>query len=276
MGQHPKFAEQRPDFRLLLSHTPDYFGWAREQKVDLMLAGHNHGGQIVLPVVGPVFAPSRYGVRYASGAFWSEPTLLYVSRGLGGRHPIRLNCPPELTRIVLEPQAGPSRVEQPPAGTAPMGRRLTLVVPSLAFGGAERVVAKMAGYWAARGDAVTVVTLASSSGDTYALDPAVLRVALDLVRESRGPIPAIANNMGRVRKLRGAIAGSSPDAVISFTDRMNVLTLLACQPLKVDTVVSERIDPRDRRSAAPGPGSAVARIRMRGLWSSRRSAYEGR
>jgi len=124
-----------------------------------------------------------------------------------------------------------------------MGRRLTLVVPSLAFGGAERVVAKMAGYWAARGDAVTVVTLASSSGDTYALDPAVTRVALDLVRESRGPIRAIANNMGRVRKLRGAIAGSSPDAVISFTDRMNVLTLLACQPLKVDTVVSERIDP---------------------------------
>lgn len=124
-----------------------------------------------------------------------------------------------------------------------MGRRLTLVVPSLAFGGAEHVVAKMAGYWAARGDAVTVITLAGSSGDTYSLDPAVTRVALDLVRESRGPIRAIANNMGRVRKLRGAIACSSPDAVISFTDRMNVLTLLACQPLKVGTVVSERIDP---------------------------------
>lgn len=119
MGQHPKFAEQRPDFRLLLSHTPDYFSWAREQKVDLMLAGHNHGGQIVLPFVGPVFAPSRYGVRYASGAFWSEPTLLYVSRGLGGRHPVRLNCPPELTRIVLESPATASQVEQPPAGTRP-------------------------------------------------------------------------------------------------------------------------------------------------------------
>ncbi len=93
------------DFRLLLSHTPDHFAWARAHGVDLMLSGHNHGGQIVLPVIGPVFAPSRYGVRYAAGAFWSEPTLLYVSRGLSGRHPLRLNCPPELTRIVLESPA---------------------------------------------------------------------------------------------------------------------------------------------------------------------------
>ena len=73
-----------------------------------MLSGHNHGGQIVLPVIGPVFAPSQYGVRYASGAFWSDPTLLYVSRGLSGRQPVRFNCPPELTRIILESPASRS------------------------------------------------------------------------------------------------------------------------------------------------------------------------
>ena len=81
---------------------------AQARGVDLMLSGHNHGGQIVLPVIGPVFAPSQYGVRYASGAFWSDPTLLYVSRGLSGRQPVRINCPPELTRIILESPASRS------------------------------------------------------------------------------------------------------------------------------------------------------------------------
>ena len=108
MGGHPEFTGDAGDFRLLLSHTPDHFAWARAQGVDLMLSGHNHGGQVVLPLIGPVFAPSRYGVRYAAGAFWSEPTLLYVSRGLSGRHPLRFNCPPELTRIVLESPAARS------------------------------------------------------------------------------------------------------------------------------------------------------------------------
>jgi glycosyltransferase involved in cell wall biosynthesis len=122
-------------------------------------------------------------------------------------------------------------------------RRLTLVVPSLALGGAERVVSKMANHWAASGDVVTVITLSADDEDTYPLAPNVLRIALDMMRESRGPIEAVVNNLERVRHLRAAIAGSVPETVISFTDRMNVLTLLACRPLKVHTVVSERIDP---------------------------------
>jgi glycosyltransferase involved in cell wall biosynthesis len=122
-------------------------------------------------------------------------------------------------------------------------RRLTLVVPSLALGGAERVVSKMANHWAASGNVVTVITLSADDEDTYPLAPKVLRIALDMMRESRGPIEALVNNLERVRHLRAAIAGSVPETVISFTDRMNVLTLLACRPLKVDTVVSERIDP---------------------------------
>jgi uncharacterized protein len=101
MGKHPQFGASQDAFRLLLSHTPDHFARARQDGVDLMLAGHNHGGQIVLPVIGPVFGPSRHGVRYAGGAYWSDPTLLYVSRGISGRRPMRFNCPPELTRLVL-------------------------------------------------------------------------------------------------------------------------------------------------------------------------------
>jgi GalNAc-alpha-(1->4)-GalNAc-alpha-(1->3)-diNAcBac-PP-undecaprenol alpha-1,4-N-acetyl-D-galactosaminyltransferase len=124
-----------------------------------------------------------------------------------------------------------------------MGRRLTLVVPSLTFGGAEHVVAQMANHWATLGEDVTVVTLSATRCDTYPLAPSVKRIALDLQIESRGSIQAIANNLVRVRKLRTAIDRSAPQTVISFTDQMNVLTLLACRPLKVDAVISERIDP---------------------------------
>ncbi len=124
-----------------------------------------------------------------------------------------------------------------------MGRRLTLVVPSLALGGAERVVARMANHWAARGDAVTVITLSTTACDTYSLDPGVTRVPLDLMRDSSSPVGALVNNLVRVRRLRAAVRQSKPDTVISFTDRMNVVALLACRPLDVDTVISERIDP---------------------------------
>jgi glycosyltransferase involved in cell wall biosynthesis len=128
-----------------------------------------------------------------------------------------------------------------------MGRRLTLVVPSLALGGAERVVARMANHWACRGDAVTVITLSSTATDTYPLDPPVTRIALDVVRESRGPLRALFNNWTRVSRVEKAIRQSRPDTVISFTDRMNVVTLLACRSLGVDTVISERVDPSQQQ-----------------------------
>jgi len=100
MGQHPDLSEPA-DFRLLLSHTPDNIRWACHQGVQLMLSGHNHGGQVQLPMIGPVYSPSRYGCRFASGTFQLHPTLLHVSRGLAGQHPLRWNCRPEITRIVL-------------------------------------------------------------------------------------------------------------------------------------------------------------------------------
>ncbi|MEX2285434.1 MAG: metallophosphoesterase [Planctomycetaceae bacterium] len=102
MGKHPDFSTAPADaFRILVSHTPDNIAYARSQNVDLMLSGHNHGGQVQLPLIGPVFAPSRFGVRYAGGVFEHEPTLLYVSRGISGRRPLRWNCLPELTKLVL-------------------------------------------------------------------------------------------------------------------------------------------------------------------------------
>jgi predicted MPP superfamily phosphohydrolase len=90
-----------PAFRLLLSHSPDQLPWAKANNFDLMLAGHTHGGQIRLPFIGALISPSSFGFRYAGGTYFEEPTLLHVSRGLCGDHPIRLNCPPELPLLKL-------------------------------------------------------------------------------------------------------------------------------------------------------------------------------
>src|SRR5262245_43765631 len=89
-------------FRLCLSHTPDNMPWARRHGIDLVLAGHVHGGQIRFPWIGATFVPSRYSRRYDCGTFFEAPTVMHVSRGLAGQHPVRILCRPEVTRIVLK------------------------------------------------------------------------------------------------------------------------------------------------------------------------------
>lgn len=91
----------RDGFRLALSHTPDNIQWARRLGIRLLLCGHTHGGQIRLPIFGPLFVPSRYSRRYDAGLFDYSPTLMYVARGLSGRDPIRFRCRPEVTRFRL-------------------------------------------------------------------------------------------------------------------------------------------------------------------------------
>jgi predicted MPP superfamily phosphohydrolase len=88
-------------FRLCLSHTPDNIRWARRHGINLMLAGHNHGGQIRFPILGSVIVPSCYGRRYDCGTFDEPPALLHVGRGLGGTEPVRYNCRPEVAKLVL-------------------------------------------------------------------------------------------------------------------------------------------------------------------------------
>lgn len=88
-------------FRLLLSHSPDQIGWARRHGMLLMLAGHTHGGQGRLPLIGPVLSPSLHGTRYASGDFYEPPTTMHVSRGLGASRLVRIGCRPELSLLTL-------------------------------------------------------------------------------------------------------------------------------------------------------------------------------
>jgi len=123
--------------------------------------------------------------------------------------------------------------------------RITLVIPSLSSGGAERVASTIANHWAGAGRDVTLVTLDASTGDFYALDPRVRRVSLELAAPM-GQRWRTAWYLARVvRGLRGEIAASRPDVVISFMDITNVLTLLALRGSRVPVVITEHTDPRE-------------------------------
>ena len=97
---------KEPVFKVLLSHSPDQIDWARPYQFDLMFAGHTHGGQIAFPFIGPIVAPSKYGVLYAAGTFQIDKTLMHVSRGIAGDEPIRYLCPPELGLFTIRAASG--------------------------------------------------------------------------------------------------------------------------------------------------------------------------
>lgn len=101
-------ASEKADATFGLVHSPDRIDWAQQQGASLVLAGHNHGGQIRFPLVGPIVAPSLHGVRYASGAFRHGNTVMHVTRGAGTLALLRWNCQPELSLLTLTaaPEAG--------------------------------------------------------------------------------------------------------------------------------------------------------------------------
>jgi predicted MPP superfamily phosphohydrolase len=88
---------------ILLCHRPYFLPQAAEQGVDLMLSGHTHGGQIVLASVGHLaLTPAALASPYVAGEYRHGNSLMYVSRGIGTVGvPVRLNCPPEVTRFTL-------------------------------------------------------------------------------------------------------------------------------------------------------------------------------
>lgn len=90
--------------KILLSHNPDINELIDmyKSKIDLVLSGHTHGGQIVMPIIGMPFMPSRTGQKYREGLIRDGDRQTYVTRGIGHLlAPIRINCPPEVTLITL-------------------------------------------------------------------------------------------------------------------------------------------------------------------------------
>ncbi|MEI6210467.1 MAG: metallophosphoesterase [bacterium] len=97
------------DINLLLGHSPDFAVAAVDLPIDLCLAGHTHGGQIRVPWYGPILTLTKYVPRaWARGFHVIGKTRLNVSAGIGSEHAsglpsIRVNCPPEMTFLLLEP-----------------------------------------------------------------------------------------------------------------------------------------------------------------------------
>ena len=91
-------------FKIILSHRPELFEEYKSRKIDLVFAGHAHGGQLILPLVGSVYAPNQ-GLfpKYTAGVFNESGTAIVVSRGIGNSlFPFRVNNRPELVITVLE------------------------------------------------------------------------------------------------------------------------------------------------------------------------------
>ncbi len=87
---------------LLLAHEPDVIDdFSVAGPITLQLSGHTHGGQVRLPFLGTPVLP-KLGEKYVHGLYRVNGSWLYTNRGLGMvSMPIRFNCPPEITEIIL-------------------------------------------------------------------------------------------------------------------------------------------------------------------------------
>jgi hypothetical protein len=93
-------------FRILLAHRPGAFDGATPRGIPLTLAGHIHGGQFYLPVIG--WSPGRLITKYVMGHFQQGASQLYVSRGIGVVGiPLRVFVPPEIGLFELRRADGP-------------------------------------------------------------------------------------------------------------------------------------------------------------------------
>ena len=95
------FANVRPGPRIGLTHHPDMIDMLDRRRLDLLVCGHTHGGQIRVPFFGAIVVPSQHESRYASGFHRVGDVLMYVSRGIGAIPPVRILCPPEIATFVL-------------------------------------------------------------------------------------------------------------------------------------------------------------------------------
>ena len=99
-----ELSKEDGNYKVLLSHRPEYFELYFEAGMDLVLSGHAHGGQFRLPVVGGLAAPGQ-GIlpKYDAGLFEEDGTSMVLSRGIGNSvFPVRFNNRPEIVVIELK------------------------------------------------------------------------------------------------------------------------------------------------------------------------------
>jgi len=90
------------DFVILVSHNPDLAEEIKNKKIDLVLAGHTHGGQVTFFGLWAPIVPSRYGQRYRSGVVKTPYTKVIISKGVGTiSPPFRFFCRPDFYLLTL-------------------------------------------------------------------------------------------------------------------------------------------------------------------------------
>lgn len=110
MSPYFKKLESKDGIKIVLSHFPENFEGVKENNYsqynfDIQFSGHAHGGQFILPFIGPVFSPGQ-GLfpKYARGSFGDRPKLI-ISRGLGNAEfPLRLFNHPEINIVTINPK----------------------------------------------------------------------------------------------------------------------------------------------------------------------------
>jgi predicted MPP superfamily phosphohydrolase len=94
--------------RILLSHNPDVNEDIdnMKERLDFIISGHTHGGQVVLPFAGALYIPSPFGQKYLAGLVRDGKRQTYISRGLGLFFvPIRINSPADVSLLTLRSEA---------------------------------------------------------------------------------------------------------------------------------------------------------------------------
>ena len=90
------------DAAILVSHNPDYAEMCGDRRVRLILSGHTHGGQVVLPLTGAPLIPSKYGQKFRHGLVQMQDRQVFITSGVGTLPlAVRIHCPPEVTLITL-------------------------------------------------------------------------------------------------------------------------------------------------------------------------------
>ena len=102
------------DCKLLLSHNPDSIDTQFDTPLSLVISGHTHGGQVVIPFFGPPILPVK-NKNYSSGLIPTPKVPLFISKGIGWSGlPIRFNCYPEIAILEL---VNPQLVVEEPSST---------------------------------------------------------------------------------------------------------------------------------------------------------------
>jgi len=93
------------DCKIVLAHNPDTADEKFDSRINLMLCGHTHGGQVNIPFIGPPVLPVK-NRRYSDGLIQTPKTPLFISKGIGWAVlPIRFNCYPEIAVLTLKKSA---------------------------------------------------------------------------------------------------------------------------------------------------------------------------